>query len=354
VADNNTAAAGAGMTADISEQPEGYSKLLDHAADFAPVARRVIERRPTHVVFVARGTSDHAALYGAYLVENRLGLPASSASPSTMTLYGARPDLSHAVVVGVSQSGESPDLVEVLRIARESGGLTLAVTNAADSELASVAELHVDILAGHERAVAATKTYTAELLSLLLLVEAVRSGTGVVPPEERSALDSLPPLAAQTLLDPGPMELADRYRYADRLVITARGYALATAKEAALKIIETSSLSALAYSGADFLHGPVAVAGPTVPVFAVISNGPGGEFMATVVDRLVTTSTELVVVSATAQEHAKFRLQVPHVEERYSPLVDILPFQRLALAVSLSRGGNPDAPQGLTKVTHTL
>ncbi|TDB69442.1 SIS domain-containing protein, partial [Micromonospora sp. KC723] len=182
------------MAADIDEQPAGYARLLSAgpAALIAEVAATIARRRPRHVVFTARGTSDHAALYAAYLTEIRLGLPAGLASPSVVTVYGARPDLSEALVVGVSQSGGSPDLTEVLRTARACGALTLAVTNNPDSPLAEAAELNVDIAAGHERAVAATKTYTAELLALLLLVEGVRAGDGVLPAEERAALDALP------------------------------------------------------------------------------------------------------------------------------------------------------------------
>src|SRR5205823_8176780 len=163
---------GAGMSADIAEQPDVYATLLDQRAGaIAEVAARVAAWQPRHVLFTARGTSDHAALYAAYLTEIRLGVPAGLASPSAITLYGARPDLSGALVVGVSQSGGSPDLCEVVRVAREQGAHTVAVTNNPDSPLATAAELAVDVAAGHERAVAATKTYTAELLALLMLVE---------------------------------------------------------------------------------------------------------------------------------------------------------------------------------------
>src|SRR5919112_2181392 len=190
---------GRGMAADIAEQPAGYARLLedDHAGAIATVAARVAERRPRHVVFVGRGTSDHAALYGAYLTEIRLGIPVGLASPSTITLYGARPDLADALVVGVSQSGGSPDLTGVLEVARETGALTLAITNNPGSTLAETAELSIDVAAGHERAVAATKTYTAELLALLVLIEGIRSGDGTLPAEERDALGRLPGLAEQ-------------------------------------------------------------------------------------------------------------------------------------------------------------
>jgi glutamine---fructose-6-phosphate transaminase (isomerizing) len=347
---------GAGMAADIAEQPEGYARLLagEHAAAIAEVAARVAERRPRHVVFVGRGTSDHAALYGAYLTEIRLGLPVGLASPSTITLYGARPDLSDALVVGVSQSGGSPDLTGVLKVARETGALTLAVTNNAGSPLATTAELHLDVAAGHERAVAATKTYTAELFALLLLVEGIRNGDGTLPAEERKALDELPGLAEQVLADRTVDDLAQRYRFASRMVTTGRGYAYPTARETALKLMETSYLPALAFSGADLLHGPLAMTDPDVPVLAVVGSGPGGQAMSDVVHRLGERRADVVTIGPADVPGASGRLAVPPVDERYAPLLDILPLQRLALALALARGGDPDAPRGLKKVTSTL
>ncbi|KWV30902.1 SIS domain-containing protein [Micromonospora rifamycinica] len=343
------------MAADIDEQPAGYARLLSAgpAGEIARVAAVVARRRPRHVVFTARGTSDHAALYGAYLTEIRLGLPAGLASPSAVTVYGARPDLSGALVVGVSQSGGSPDLTEVLRTAREAGALTLAVTNAPDSPLARAAELSVDIAAGHERAVAATKTYTAELLALLLLVEGIRAGDGVLPTDQRAALERLPELAGRTLADPTPTQLAPRYRFAGQLVTTGRGYAYPTAREAALKLMETSYLPALAFSGADLLHGPLAMTDPDVPVLAVVGSGPGGRSMGEVLPRLGERRADVVVVGSAEVEGAT-RMAVPEVDERYAPLLDILPLQRLALALALARGEDPDAPRGLKKVTATM
>ncbi|MEV4480574.1 SIS domain-containing protein [Micromonospora coxensis] len=343
------------MAADIDEQPAGYARLLSaaHAEPIARVAAAIAQRRPRHVVFTARGTSDHAALYGAYLTEIRLGLPAGLASPSAVTIYGARPDLSDALVVGVSQSGGSPDLTEVLRTARASGALTLAVTNNPDSPLVEAAELSVDIAAGHERAVAATKTYTAELLALLMLVEGIRAGGGTLPAEERAALDALPELAERTLADPTPAQLAPRYRFAGQLVTTGRGYAYPTAREAALKLMETSYLPALAFSGADLLHGPLAMTDPDVPVLAVVGSGPGGRSMGEVLPRLGERRADVVVVGSAEIEGAT-RMAVPEVDERYAPLLDILPLQRLALALALARGEDPDAPRGLKKVTATM
>jgi glutamine---fructose-6-phosphate transaminase (isomerizing) len=346
---------GAGMAADIAEQPAVYERLLtaENAGAIAKIAAQVAEWQPRHVVFTARGTSDHAALYAAYLTEIRLGIPAGLASPSAVTLYGAQPNLSGALVVGVSQSGGSADLVEVIKQARRSGAHTLAVTNNPGSPLAEAAELHIDVVAGHERAVAATKTYTAELLALLLLIEGVRAGNGELSGDERLALAELPELAAKVLEDPTPVELAPRYRFAARIVTTGRGYAYPTARETALKLMETSYLAALAFSGADLLHGPLAMTDPDVPVLAVVGDGPGGASMRDVVSRLGERRADVVTIGATDVAGATLRIGTPAVDERYAPLLDILPLQRLALALALARGEDPDAPRGLKKVTVT-
>ncbi|WP_436526662.1 SIS domain-containing protein [Actinoplanes sp. HUAS TT8] len=338
------------MAADIAEQPEGFARLLDgpHADAIAGVAAEVAARKPRNVLFVGRGTSDHAALYGAYLTEIRLGLPVASASPSAITLYGARPDFTGTLVIGVSQSGGSPDLTGVLSAARETGALTLAVTNNPESPLARAAELSVDVAAGHERAVAATKTYTAELLALLLLVEGIRNGDGRLPESERAALAELPRLAGSVLADRTAEEIAQRYRFAPHMVTTGRGYGYPTAREAALKLMETSYVPTLAFSGADLLHGPLAMTDTDVPVLAVVGDGPGGQAMADVIGRLRERKSDVLTVGPEGH------LKVPAVDERYSPLLDILPLQKLALALALAKGEDPDAPRGLKKVTSTL
>jgi glutamine---fructose-6-phosphate transaminase (isomerizing) len=343
------------MAADIAEQPEVFARLLapDSVAAIARIAAQVAEWRPRHVVFTARGTSDHAALYAAYLTEIRLAVPAGLASPSVVTVYGARPDLSGALVVGVSQSGGSADLVEVVAQARAGGAHTLAVTNNPESALAQAAELHINVAAGHERAVAATKTYTAELLALLMLVEGVRAGDGELPAPERRALGELPRLAAGVLDDPTAVELAPRYRFAGRAVTTGRGYAYPTARETALKLMETSYLAALAFSGADLLHGPLAMAGPDTPVLAVVGNGPGGRAMREVLAKLGERRADVVIVGPSDVDGTQLRIATPDVDERYAPLLDVLPLQRLALALALARGQDPDAPRGLNKITVT-
>ncbi|MGH8877340.1 MAG: SIS domain-containing protein [Stackebrandtia sp.] len=343
------------MAADIGEQPEVFARLAQtQSGPIADIAAAIARDRPRFVLFTARGTSDHAALYGAYLTEIRLGIPAGLASPSAITVYGARPDLSQSLVVGVSQSGGSPDIAEVLRVAAESGARTLAVTNNPDSPLASQAGLHIDVSAGHEQAVAATKTYTSELLALFMLVEGIRAGDGALPTEEAAGVAALPELARTVLDDETPVELAARYRFAERLVTTGRGYAYPTARETALKLMETSYLSAQSFSGADLLHGPLAMADPDIPVLAVVGNGPGGEAMREVISRLGERRADVVSIGPSDVEGAPTRIPTPDVDERFAPMLDILPLQRLAMSLALNRGENPDAPRGLRKVTETM
>lgn len=351
----STTARGTGMASDIAEQPDVFAQLIDKgAAGIASVATEIAARRPQHVLYTARGTSDHAALYAAYLTEIRLGIPAGLASPSSITVYGARPDLSDSLVVGVSQSGGSPDIAEVLRVAEESGAQTLAVTNNPNSTLAQQASFHIDVCAGTERAVAATKTYTSELLALFMLLEGIRTGDGSFAAPESAMLADLPQLARVVLEDDTAIDIASRYRFADRLVTTGRGYAYPTARETALKLMETSYLPALAFSGADLLHGPLAMADPDVPVLAFVGNGPGGEAMRDVVARLGERRADVVAIGPTEVSGARKRIPSVDVDERLAPMLDILPMQRLSWALSLARDENPDAPRGLRKVTETL
>jgi glutamine---fructose-6-phosphate transaminase (isomerizing) len=344
---------GALMTAEIAEQPEVLARLLSTAGPAVESVASVIRAAaPRFVLFAARGTSDHAALYGKYLAEVRLGWAAGLASPSSMTAYGARPDLRDVLFVAVSQSGASPDLVESTTTARECGALTLAVTNNSSSALAVAAQLHLDVLAGPERAVAATKTYTAELMTLWMLVDALCdgdfSGAGAVPTAMAACVTS-PSLAEVA-------EAASRYVDADRIVLTARGYSYATVAEAALKLMETSYLAAQSFSGADLLHGPMAMVSAGTPVIAVVSGGPGGLAMEPVLVRLEELGADVFVVGglAAVARAGKGFILPGGVSEELAPLLEIVPLQRLACALAIARGLDPDAPRGLSKVTHTL
>lgn len=288
------------MSGEMAQQPAVLRRILDEGAPrIGEVAARVAARKPRFVLLTARGTSDNAALYAKYLLEIRLGLPCGLTSMSTTTAYGARPDLTDVLVVTVSQSGGSPDLVASTKAAREAGAITLAVTNNPDSPLAAVSEYHIDIMAGPERALPATKTYIASLLALYLFVEGLRGGEGRPRPEAGgvSAAGALPELAAQILGRQDEIRaLAARYRFAEPMVITSRGYGYPTAKEAALKLMETSYIPAPAYSGADLLHGPPAMVDNVSPVIAVVTSGKGGEALQPVLDRLRGRGADLFVV----------------------------------------------------------
>jgi glucosamine--fructose-6-phosphate aminotransferase (isomerizing) len=340
-------AAGAKMAAEVAEQPAVFDSLVARRGDVADVAALIAARRPRFALLTARGSSDHAALYAKYLIEVLLQLPAGLVSPSTTTLYGARPDLTDVLYLSVSQSGGSPDLVAATEAARSQGALTVAVTNTPSSPLSDAAELSLDVKAGDELAVAATKTYTATLLSLYLLIDAVRGGAG----EAVAGIGDLASTALGAPID----DAVERYRSVDRVVTTGRGYSSATAAEAALKLAETSYLGARSYSGADLLHGPVAAIDPATAVVAVTSKGHGGEAMRDVLDAVRTRGASVLAVgSAAADTPADLRIAVPETAEEVAPILEILPLQRLALALSLARGGDPDNPRGLSKVTRTL
>jgi glucosamine--fructose-6-phosphate aminotransferase (isomerizing) len=326
------------MAAEVAEQPAALARLLgEGSAAFAEVRAAIERYAPRFVLLAARGTSDHAALYAKYLAEIRLALPAGLASASTMTVYGARPSMRDVLFVAVSQSGGSPDLVESTEVARAGGALTVAVTNNPDSPLAAVAEWHVDIRAGAERAVAATKTYTSEMLALHQLL--VGTDAAAVPEAcERTLAFADRAFAA-----------ASAYVRVDRLVTVGRGYSYATAREGALKLMETSYLAAQAFSGADLLHGPLAMVGPDVPVLAVTTPGRGAAALEPVLDRLAERHASVLRIGPAEG----LPVVLDGVDEALAPIVEILPLQQLAWRLALERGGDPDQPRGLSKVTET-
>jgi len=350
--DEQRTGAGALMAAEIAEQPAVWRRFLADGpeAGLADAVAAIRARQPRMVLLVARGTSDHAALYAKYLIEIELRLPAGLVSPSTMTAYGVQPDLRDVLMIGVSQSGGSPDLVRCMEVGRAGGALTVAVTNNAASALAAAAHHHVDVLAGPERAVAATKSYTAQLLALHELLMAVRG-------DPDGSVASLPDLGSVLVERDGDVAaLAVRYRFAQRMLATGRGYSYATAREAALKLMETAYVSAQAFSGADLLHGPLALVEPQVPVLAVVADGVGGDAMGAALARLRELDADVCVFgrpAAVATAAAGIALP-PGVPERLSPILEILPLQQLARHVAVDRGGDPDAPRGLRKITETL
>ena len=344
------------MAQEISEQPDMLQGLVDNGfGQIRSVARRLVELRPRFVLLAARGTSDHAALYAKYLLEIRRGLPCGLASPSSLTAYGARPDLADVLLIAVSQSGGSPDLVQSLEVAKACGATTLAVTNAPDSPLATAADLQIDVRAGVERAVAATKSYTAELMALYLLVEAW-SQAEASDQELLAPVDGVIAAAAELVARRGEIaQVADRFRFATQFVLTGRGYDYPTAREAALKLMETSYVAAHAFSGADLMHGPFAQVDRDHPVVAVAPGGVGGQAMRPVLERLEERGADVLLLGDPALlpgASAQFALPAALSDELH-PIVDIIPLQWLSLEVSTARGLDPDSPRGLSKVTKT-
>lgn len=344
-----TSTPGRRMAAEIAEQPQVFADLLTARSAIGQVAERINERSPRFALLAARGSSDHAALYAKYLIEVLLGIPAGLVSPSTTTLYGARFTLDDVLLLTVSQSGGSPDLLEVTRAARRQGATTVAVTNTPDSELNATAELSLDIRAGREQAVAATKSYSATLFALYLLIDALRGGDG----EHARPIPDL----AQQALDVAHSEVPEavhRYRFARHVVTTARGYSSATAAEAALKLAETSYLSVRPFSGADLLHGPVAAVDRDTAVLALCSAGHGATAMHEVLTAVRERDADVCVIGSAAEKvPASYRIGVPACAEELAPVLEVLPVQRLACGLALARGTDPDNPRGLRKVTRT-
>lgn len=329
------------MAAEIAEQPVVFRRLLSsYKSQFLDVRALIEERKPRMVLLAARGTSDHAALYAKYLVEVQWGVPAGLVSPSTYTIYGSRPDLGDVLFITFSQSGVSPDLLEATEVARAGGALTVAVTNDILSPLARAAEAHVEMLAGREKAIAATKTYTAELLAAYLLLA-----------PEPGDLRMLPELAHQAVRSAEILYDAVRItRVARSIVTVARGYSYATAREAALKLMETSYLPAQAFSGADLLHGPIAMLDRQVAVIAIRSPGAVGRAL----DPVITAARDHGARVWTIGAKADLGVASGELPDAIRPILEIIPLQQLARLTAVSRGLDPDHPRGLTKVTKTF
>jgi glucosamine--fructose-6-phosphate aminotransferase (isomerizing) len=337
------------MYREIHEQPEILATILEEEWETVARAARTLRSRGFRfAMLAARGTSDNAALYAKYLFEIRLGVPVSLASPSAFTLYGSEMNLENVLVIGISQSGESKDVLEVLRRSRQLGAITLSVTNDESSSLASAADVHLWLRAGNEKSVAATKTYTAELLLLYLLIAALETS------EPEPEVQQLPEQARQVL--EVAWEGVERYRYANYMTVASRGYNFATAKEAALKLMETTYTVTEAFSEADLRHGPMAMIGRDFPVVLIVPPGRAYQSMDSLAKSLASRGAELAVIGGdpdlVSEAAAGFLVPVSCPEE-LSPILYALPAQLLAHSVAELRGLDPDSPRGLSKVTET-
>jgi glutamine---fructose-6-phosphate transaminase (isomerizing) len=337
------------MYREIHEQPEVLATILEEEWETVARAARTLRSRGFRfAMLAARGTSDNAALYAKYLFEIRLGVPVSLASPSAFTLYGSEMNLENVLMIGISQSGESKDVLEVLRRSRQLGAITLSVTNDESSSLASAADVHLWLRAGNEKSVAATKTYTAELLLLYLLIAALETS------EPEPEVQQLPEQARQVL--EVAWEGVERYRYANYMTVASRGYNFATAKEAALKLMETTYTVTEAFSEADLRHGPMAMIGRDFPVVLIVPPGRAYQSMDSLAKGLASRGAELAVIGEdpdlVGEAAAGFLVPVSCPEE-LSPILYALPAQLLAHSVAELRGLDPDSPRGLSKVTET-
>ena len=339
---------------EILEQPEVAARFLRRAPEaVGPLVESMRAHEVDHVVIAARGTSDHAAIYAQYVLGVRHALSVGLGTPSVISLYGAQPRLDRSLVIGISQSGASPDVVAVIDAGRAQGAPTLAITNDPASPLALAAETTIDLGAGPELAVAATKTYTTELLAIAALSAAL-SGE----PADAAALVAIPDAMAEALGHEGAVEsMARDQASADRLLVLARGYEYATAREWALKLKELARVFADPYSAADFEHGPLALLEPGVPVLATVRPGPTAAPVIALLERLrEDLDAEIAVVSdqPDALALARWPFGLPGgTPEWLGPIVSIVIGQLHALHLARARGLDPERPRNLNKVTRT-
>jgi glutamine---fructose-6-phosphate transaminase (isomerizing) len=337
---------------EIESQPEVVARLLDREARHI---FEIVAHLPSfdYALIAARGSSDHAATYAKYAWTALAGYPVALAAPSLLTMYGAQMRLASALVVGISQSGQSPDILAVLEEGKRQGRPTLAITNDGASPLAAMADHVIELHAEAERSIAATKTYTAQLAVMAMFAAALSGDT-----RNMDALQQLPAAIETTLQLSAPIaQNIERYRYMDRCIIIGRGYNYATSFELALKLKELTYVMATSYSSADFRHGPIATIESGLPVFLVMPMGATYDDMLELARDLRQRGAELLVISESEDALALARTSLPisqGVPEWLSPLSAIIPGQLVALRLALAKGLDPDVPRGLQKVTRTL
>jgi glucosamine--fructose-6-phosphate aminotransferase (isomerizing) len=339
------------MESEIRSQPAMLTRLAEDAAPLvAELGRAISQRRPRFAVLAARGSSDHAAIYGKYLLEIQAGLVASLAAPSIYSVYGRSPDVRDALAIGISQSGQSPDIVSAIDGARRAGALALAVTNDEASPLARVADLVLPLGVGLERSIAATKTFTAELLALWLLVGAV---AGADPaPARRLGEDAAQALAAaeRALAE---LSLGDA---ASPVVVVGRGYSFPIALEIALKLREVGVRNAQGFSAADLLHGHIAAVRPGAAAILVGAAGPTLRSLLDCAVALRARGARIVAIGDASELHRAADVAVPAgaAAETLAAIPCAVVGQWLTLRDAVTRGLDPDRPPGLAKIVRTV
>lgn len=338
---------------EIYEQPAVLRKLIDHEHGVVKrLAAAIQARQIDYVVIAARGTSDNAGRYAQYLFGAVNRLVVALATPSLFSIYKQPPRFGNALVIGISQSGKSPDIVSVLAEARRQGALTAAITNFPDSDLGKQTDHVIMLHAGEEKSIAATKTYTASLAAIAALSAELAQKS-----EMHAALDAVPDAVAATFKLSGAIgQVVERYRYMNECVVMGRGYNYATAFELALKLKELTYTIAEPYSSADFMHGPLALIEHGFPALVVAPSGVVLPEMQDFIHTLQQREAEIIAISDDAKtlELARVPLELPQaVPEWLSPITAILPGQLFAMHLAKVRDFDPDHPRGLRKVTET-
>lgn len=339
------------MLREIREQPAALARTLHReSAHMVRVARYLKKQPPPVIVLVARGTSDNAALFGRYLLELTTGIPVSLSAPSIHTLYRRRLELKNALVVGISQSGEGEDINVVLESCKKSGAFVVAITNNRRSRAAAIAHEVFLTRAGVEQSVAATKTYTCQLMLLYMLAAAMAPG-------RISEIERIPEYAEMALgLAPQVEASIGRYRYAGHCAVVGRGLNYASANELALKLMETCYMVAERFSSADFLHGPIAMVERDFPVILFAPPGRIFRDLFTLAQRLRALQADSLIISSEKRilEQASCSITMPlAIPDLYSPIPYIIPGQLFAARLAEIKGLSPDQPRGLTKITRT-
>ena len=338
------------MYSEISETPDVFSRLINSEAQFKQAAEKIKARNITNVIILARGTSDNAGHYLKFLIEVKLGLPVGLASPSSVSIYGAKVDFKDTLVIALSQSGRSPDLITFASAAKEGKALLITMTNNSDSPLANVGDLHIDLSAGLEVAVAATKSYSAELLASLLLVD---SWIGNMSAGRSHLVDS----SRECIANLGEVDsFANSLDAKREIVVIGRGYAYANAKELALKIQETSYIPVQGMSSADYQHGPIATLNSDSQVIVLSPSGMPKKALEDSMVRIRQSEPEIIWLGSNELALTKERVikGSNQAKEEESTIIDAALIQYLTLGFAVKNGFNPDSPAGLSKVTKTL
>jgi glucosamine--fructose-6-phosphate aminotransferase (isomerizing) len=341
------------MLEEIAQQPEALARTIaEERGKVARLGQSLRARDLDLIVLVARGSSDNAALFGRYLLEIQTGIPVALAAPSVNTLYGARLRLRRALVIGVSQSGEGEDINRVLEMARDAGACcTVGITNEPDSSMTKIVDETLLMHGGRERSVAATKTYTGQLLHFYMLAEALSAGAGL-------GFEAIPDFAARALaLRPQIEGLVERYVFMENCVVVGRGLVYSNAFEMALKLMETCYVVAERFSSADFLHGPLAVVERHFPIFAFAPPGVTLAGVRELLTRLKELRADTLVLTSDAEAASlatRAVLLPPEIGETLAVIPYIIPAQLFAALLADAKGLDPDAPRSLAKVTRTL